>query len=90
MEFEYQFADWLISCQGSNLNFITWLAEHGKHDFRQTLVSHADFLLKQTCDMDSSYTNFPVWREICPHQASLNCIKSPCTLSSPFILASLA
>lgn len=63
-EFRCQFTDWLSVHHGSDPDFVAWLSSHGKSDFRQTIVSHSDFLLKQACDMDSSYANHPIWREL--------------------------
>ena len=63
-DFELHFAGWLISHHRNDPHFVAWLENHGKSDFRQTVVSHADFLLKQACDMDESYGTHTVWKEI--------------------------
>ncbi|KAL1852673.1 hypothetical protein Plec18167_009597 [Paecilomyces lecythidis] len=63
-DFSNDFAAWLKQVHGPDPSFNKWFCEFGKSDFRQAVVSHSEYLLKQAIDIDRDYEDSTLWREL--------------------------
>ena len=64
--FRAQFHTWMTDLYGSDDFHCQWLKVHGKQDFRQIVVSQANFLWCQASQIDHELETQPLWTEIHP------------------------
>lgn len=89
-DFRQNFWDALKETHGQKQDFRIWHNQFGRHDFRQVVAAHFEFLWKEATDIEAQNYNHSLWGEV--DQKNLDAIKPQImvedkTIVTPFVKA---